>query len=135
MSIGTTRANELFLRALELRSVRRASGAPRRARALGTAAFRAEVEALLEASDKAGVSPVSAPRPGARSIPRSCRARGTVIGPYKLLQQIGEGGMGVSGWRSKTQPVQRKVALKVIKPAWTAARSSPASRRNGKRWR
>src|SRR5437868_2994160 len=36
---------------------------------------------------------------------------GTVIGPYKLLQQIGEGGMGVVWMAEQTQPVQRKVAL------------------------
>ena len=40
----------------------------------------------------------------------------TVIGPYKLLQQIGEGGMGTVWMAEQTQPVQRKVALKVIKP-------------------
>jgi serine/threonine protein kinase/tetratricopeptide (TPR) repeat protein len=39
-----------------------------------------------------------------------------VIGPYKLLQQIGEGGMGTVFMAEQTQPVQRKVALKVIKP-------------------
>src|SRR5882762_9175168 len=41
---------------------------------------------------------------------------GTVIGPYKLLQQIGEGGMGTVFMAEQTQPVQRKVAIKVIKP-------------------
>src|SRR5262249_51836135 len=41
---------------------------------------------------------------------------GTAIGPYKLLQQIGEGGMGVVWMAEQTRPVQRKVALKVIKP-------------------
>jgi serine/threonine protein kinase len=40
---------------------------------------------------------------------------GTVIGRYKLLQQIGEGGMGTVWMAEQTQPVQRKVALKVIK--------------------
>ncbi|MGI8426310.1 MAG: protein kinase domain-containing protein [Actinomycetota bacterium] len=40
---------------------------------------------------------------------------GTVIGPYKLLQQIGEGGMGTVFMAEQIQPVQRKVALKVIK--------------------
>src|SRR5438034_11521019 len=43
-------------------------------------------------------------------------APGTVIGPYKLLQQIGEGGMGTVFMAEQSQPVQRKVALKVIKP-------------------
>src|SRR5262249_14437417 len=42
--------------------------------------------------------------------------RGTVVGPYKLLQQIGEGGMGTVWMAEQAQPVQRKVALKVIKP-------------------
>src|SRR6267378_3101713 len=41
---------------------------------------------------------------------------GTVIGPYKLLQQIGEGGMGTVFMAEQTHPVQRKVALKVINP-------------------
>ena len=39
-----------------------------------------------------------------------------MIGPYKLLQKIGEGGMGVVFMAEQTQPVRRKVALKVIKP-------------------
>src|SRR5262249_49544760 len=41
---------------------------------------------------------------------------GTVIGPYKLLQQIGEGGFGVVFMAEQTVPVRRKVAVKVIKP-------------------
>jgi hypothetical protein len=41
---------------------------------------------------------------------------GTVIGPYKLLQQIGEGGMGTVFMAEQSHPVQRKVALKIIKP-------------------
>ncbi len=41
---------------------------------------------------------------------------GTVIGPYKLLEQIGEGGFGVVFMAEQTQPVRRKVALKVLKP-------------------
>jgi serine/threonine protein kinase/tetratricopeptide (TPR) repeat protein len=41
---------------------------------------------------------------------------GTVIGPYKLLEQIGEGGFGVVFLAEQSQPVQRKVALKVLKP-------------------
>ena len=41
---------------------------------------------------------------------------GTVIGPYKLLQQIGEGGMGVVFMAEQSHPVRRTVALKIIKP-------------------
>lgn len=40
---------------------------------------------------------------------------GTKIGPYKLLQQIGEGGMGVVYMAEQETPVRRKVALKIIK--------------------
>jgi serine/threonine protein kinase/Flp pilus assembly protein TadD len=40
----------------------------------------------------------------------------TVIGPYKLLQRIGEGGMGVVWMAEQEQPVRRKIALKIIKP-------------------
>src|SRR5262249_10816112 len=41
---------------------------------------------------------------------------GTVIGPYKLKEQIGEGGMGLVFVAEQQQPVRRKVALKIIKP-------------------
>src|SRR6185436_1152020 len=41
---------------------------------------------------------------------------GTVIGPYKLLQQIGEGGMGVVFMAEQKEPIHRTVALKIIKP-------------------
>jgi serine/threonine protein kinase len=41
---------------------------------------------------------------------------GTVIGPYKLMEQIGEGGMGLVFVAEQQQPLRRKVALKVIKP-------------------
>jgi WD40 repeat protein/serine/threonine protein kinase len=41
---------------------------------------------------------------------------GTTIGPYKLMQQIGEGGFGVVFLAEQERPVRRRVALKVIKP-------------------
>ncbi len=41
---------------------------------------------------------------------------GTLIGTYKLLEQIGEGGFAVVFMAEQTQPVRRKVALKVLKP-------------------
>lgn len=41
---------------------------------------------------------------------------GEQIGPYKLLQKIGEGGMGVVYMAEQSVPVRRKVALKIIKP-------------------
>jgi WD40 repeat protein/tetratricopeptide (TPR) repeat protein len=41
---------------------------------------------------------------------------GTVIGRYKLLQEVGEGGFGVVYLAEQREPVRRKVALKIIKP-------------------
>src|SRR3954462_7285310 len=40
---------------------------------------------------------------------------GERIGPYKLLQQIGEGGFGTVWMAEQEQPVRRRVALKIIK--------------------
>jgi serine/threonine protein kinase len=42
-------------------------------------------------------------------------AVGTQIGPYKLLEAIGEGGMGTVYMAEQTEPVKRRVALKLIK--------------------
>jgi len=46
---------------------------------------------------------------------RSDEGPGTAIGRYKLLQQIGEGGMGVVYMAEQEEPVRRRVALKIIK--------------------
>src|SRR5262249_3916854 len=44
-----------------------------------------------------------------------CERPGTVIGPYKLIEQIGEGGMGAVWMAHQTEPVKRLVAVKLIK--------------------
>jgi len=79
--------------------------------------LRAEIDALLAAHDRLGAEqPPSRPKI-ARTIDEPATERpGTVIGPYKLLQQIGEGGMGVVFMAEQTEPVRRKVALKIVKP-------------------
>jgi serine/threonine protein kinase/tetratricopeptide (TPR) repeat protein len=38
-----------------------------------------------------------------------------MLGPYKLLEQIGEGGMGIVWMAEQTEPIQRRVAVKVVK--------------------
>jgi WD40 repeat protein/serine/threonine protein kinase len=83
------------------------------------AQLRAEVEGLLKHDDAAGsfLNLSAPPNPRTTVDEVAVRERpGTVIGPYKLLQQIGEGGMGTVWMAEQTHPVQRKVALKVIKP-------------------
>jgi WD40 repeat protein/serine/threonine protein kinase len=47
---------------------------------------------------------------------------GTQIGPYKLVQRLGEGGMGSVFVADQTTPVKRRVALKVIKPGMDSVR-------------
>ena len=57
-----------------------------------------------------------APQTAARSLAGIGEKPGTVLGPYKLLEQIGEGGMGTVFHAQQTKPIRRKVALKIIKP-------------------
>jgi WD40 repeat protein/serine/threonine protein kinase len=95
---------------------------PQRARYLdevcgADAQVRERVERLLRASGDAESfleSPAADPAPTIEQPPSE--RPGTQIGPYKLLQQIGEGGFGVVYMAEQLEPVRRKVALKVIKP-------------------
>jgi hypothetical protein len=48
-------------------------------------------------------------------------APGSRIGHYKLLQKIGEGGMGTVYMAEQEQPVRRRVAVKIIKPGMDSA--------------
>src|SRR6185369_3672310 len=77
-----------------------------------------EVEALLHEHFEIGSfisQPAVLASPAAVSHPIS-EGPGTKIGPYKLLEQIGEGGFGVVFMAEQTEPVRRKVALKILKP-------------------
>jgi hypothetical protein len=47
---------------------------------------------------------------------------GIAIGPYELLQQIGESGIGVIFMAEQIEPIQRTVALKIIKPGMDTRR-------------
>src|SRR5689334_16844841 len=82
--------------------------------------LRAEVEALLRHQGQLGdylERPALDPD-ATRDLtaPPLTEVPGTVVGPYKLREQIGEGGMGVVYVAEQTQPVRRKVAIKIIKP-------------------
>jgi serine/threonine protein kinase/tetratricopeptide (TPR) repeat protein len=82
----------------------------------GQADLRRRVEALLEAHRQAGTAQHPAAE-GAAAVPvaDSSTSPGAVLGPYKLLQEIGEGGMGTVWMAQQTEPVKRLVALKLIK--------------------
>jgi serine/threonine protein kinase/tetratricopeptide (TPR) repeat protein len=80
--------------------------------------LRQKVERLLEARSERGsflAAPAVGPtiEHGGQAI---AEGPGTLIGPYKLMEQIGEGGMGVVYVAEQQKPVRRKVALKIIKP-------------------
>jgi WD40 repeat protein/serine/threonine protein kinase len=81
----------------------------------GDAELRATVDSLLQAHDAAGdfLHPTTAAAD--LDPPILLLPPGTVIGRYKLLEPIGEGGYGVVFMAEQTSPVQRKVALKIIK--------------------
>jgi serine/threonine-protein kinase len=80
--------------------------------------LRREAQELLDAHVAAGsfLEPPPPDLDATRELPQVSERPGTVIGPYKLLEQIGEGGFGVVFLAAQTQPVRRKVALKVLKP-------------------
>ncbi len=80
---------------------------------------RRQVDRLLRAHFGAGSFLAECSRAFAATMPQQTSvtaAPGMVIGPYKLLQQIGEGGMGVVYMAEQTEPVERRVAVKIIKP-------------------
>lgn len=92
----------------------------------GDAELRLEVEALLKAYDEQGTHPGEGPTdPGGTApaetafgsaAPPIMERSGSSIGPYKLLQKLGDGGMGSVYMAEQETPVRRQVALKIIKP-------------------
>ena len=115
------RAKQVFHEALD-------NTGPERARFVAAACaddpeLRAKVEGLLKAHDEAGAFLLS-PTRGADEATRTSaqlaatdppEALGTRIGPYKLLQVIGEGGFGIVYMAEQEQPIRRRIALKIIK--------------------
>ena len=85
-------------------------------KACGTdAQLRARLEKLLAAHAQAGSFLPEGDEP-TMDLPLSTQRPGAQIGPYKLRERLGEGGMGVVWAAEQKKPLRRKVALKVIKP-------------------
>jgi tetratricopeptide (TPR) repeat protein/tRNA A-37 threonylcarbamoyl transferase component Bud32 len=112
----------IFLAARELPEAERATHLD--AACAGDPAARARIEAMLgraSAADAFFADPPAAAagmdslRLSPEDLAGAGEREGSVIGRYKLLQQIGEGGMGVVYMAEQEQPVRRRVALKIIK--------------------
>jgi eukaryotic-like serine/threonine-protein kinase len=82
----------------------------------GDAALRGRLERLLGQHGRAGSFLEPAAGLAATSDEPAAERPGTQIGPYKLIESIGEGGFGAVFLSEQQHPVRRKVALKVLKP-------------------
>lgn len=83
----------------------------------GNNQLRQRVERLLNAYPDVGSFLDRQPASTATALDSTlCEGPGTVIGPYKLLEPIGEGGFGIVFMAEQVQPMRRRVALKIVKP-------------------
>jgi serine/threonine protein kinase len=122
---------ELFEAARHMRDISERAAYLERACA-GDRALRQRIEALLGSDAGAGSflekpaveeGPTGAEGPnGSAAAPPLSDGTGSRIGPYKLLQSLGEGGMGLVFLAEQLEPVQRRVALKIIKAGMDSAR-------------
>jgi serine/threonine protein kinase/tetratricopeptide (TPR) repeat protein len=104
---------EVFNDAVELEGVERAAFLDRAC--AGQPSLRARVEFLLGVRAGGGEFMTSPTASGNLGDSPLREGPGTVIGPYVLREQIGEGGFGVVFMAEQEQPIRRRVALKVIK--------------------
>src|SRR5262245_42185113 len=79
-------------------------------------ALRGRVERLLRVCEQEEAFLAAPACAATLDLPAAAERPGTAIGPYRLMEPIGEGGMGIVYVAEQHQPVRRKVALKVIKP-------------------
>jgi len=82
--------------------------------------LRKRVDALLVEHEHAGSFLESSPIM-TENHPGSPEGPGSTVGPYKLLQRIGEGGFGIVYMAEQEHPVRRRIALKIVKPGMDSA--------------
>jgi serine/threonine protein kinase len=116
MGAETADVKSIFGKAMELRTPDEQAAYLDQA-CCGDPRVRAEVESLLKAAQHAGAFFEALGPSYDVTVNEPVTERpGTAIGPYKLLEQIGEGGFGVVFMAEQQEPVRRKVALKILKP-------------------
>src|SRR5262245_33440648 len=134
-------ARDVFLAALEKQSAAERAAFLDEACA-GDLPLRHRVEALLAAHDAPGEflgelpapvvatsddAPTSNPAlPASHDLSTAAASPdplGSMIGPYKLLQKLGEGGMGTVYLAQQEHPVKRRVALKVVRAEMTSSQA------------
>ena len=94
--------------------------------------LKAEVESLLAARAEADAL-FSSEHSESSTTPRVAEGPRT-IGPYQLIRELGAGGMGQVWLAEQTEPVQRRIALKLIKAGSRTLRPSKDFERSGNRW-
>ncbi|MBC8106459.1 MAG: protein kinase, partial [Anaerolineae bacterium] len=111
----SNRIKEIFIAASELAPAERAALLDREC--AGDMQLRSAVESLLAANESAGDFLAGPTAGGSRVVAaeRTGQVPRQQIGPYKLLQVIGEGGFGTVYLAEQETPVRRRVALKLIK--------------------
>jgi eukaryotic-like serine/threonine-protein kinase len=124
MADWNERANDIFLRAVDIERAEERQ-AFLESECTGDSALRGQVDSLLAASerpasflDRPAIAVLDSLNP---AFPPLGEGPGDIIGPYKLLQLIGEGGFGVVYMAEQEAPVRRMVALKIIKPGMDTA--------------
>src|SRR5262249_26130876 len=130
MSIDPRRVQSIFVAAADLPAAHDRAAYLDEACA-GDAQLRRRVEALLQAHDNpdSWLPPPAARPEGTVDSPPAADSTGTrppetagteqpgtiLAGRYKLLEQIGEGGMGAVWMAQQTEPIRRTLAVKLIK--------------------
>ena len=115
MPVDSPEVTSIFCAAVDLSSPEECAAYVQRA--CGTDGdLHRRVEKLLDAHFRAGNFLQSPDDASQQVVDAVIQERpGSVIGPYKLLEQIGEGGFGVVFMAEQQQPVRRRVALKILK--------------------
>jgi len=124
MGESSEKERDLFLDALEIQSSserkafldRSCDGNPELLqRVTQLLQLHEEAGEFLKGKKLDGGASIEKPELRTRIVKPDSEELGTVIGRYKLLQQIGEGGFGIVYMAEQREPIRRKIALKIIK--------------------